>query len=378
MKKILLFPLLQIPSGHHHVADALINGLENQTDEIQCKKIDLLSHINPKFEKMISSFYLNWIHHFPSTYEVVYKKFGISNHENQVTNHLYKLIFLKKMEQLIQKENPDLIICTHGFPSLLLDELKQKGKIKTPVVNVYTDFFINQIWGRESIDFHFVPTKEVKEMLLTNGVSENKIYVTGIPIDPIFKTKEAETKNKDENNFNILISGGSSGLGAIHDLINKAKENHSKLNFMILCGNNKKLYQDLVDLDSNRIVPFTYLSSKEEVNDLYNQADAIILKPGGVTVSEALTKQLPIFVHSYLPGQESINLKYLQSKQLVYLFDWEKPIDEQLLSILKNTELQNKTQEQITSFLSDMQNPTEILIDILENETYLKTFKETI
>ena len=34
---------------------------------------------------------------------------------------------------------------------------------------------------------------------------------------------------------------------------------------------------------------------------LYDQVDAIMTKPGGVTISEVFQKQLPIFVHHYLP-----------------------------------------------------------------------------
>lgn len=50
------------------------------------------------------------------------------------------------------------------------------------------------------------------------------------------------------------------------------------------------------------------------MNQLYNKADAILTKPGGVTISEALQKKLPILVHTSLPGQEEINLDYLLEK----------------------------------------------------------------
>ena len=54
------------------------------------------------------------------------------------------------------------------------------------------------------------------------------------------------------------------------------------------------------------------------MNELYSMADAIITKPGGVTISEALKKGLPIFIHSALPGQEEINLKLLKKLKLVH------------------------------------------------------------
>ena len=51
------------------------------------------------------------------------------------------------------------------------------------------------------------------------------------------------------------------------------------------------------------------------MNELYSMADAIITKPGGVTISEALKKGLPIFIHSALPGQEEINLKLIKKAE---------------------------------------------------------------
>lgn len=44
------------------------------------------------------------------------------------------------------------------------------------VVNVYTDFFVNRIWGREKIDYHFAPIKDIKEQLIAEGVDEEKIF----------------------------------------------------------------------------------------------------------------------------------------------------------------------------------------------------------
>ena len=32
-----------------------------------------------------------------------------------------------------------------------------KGKCNVPIINVYTDFFINNVWGKEGIDLHLYP-----------------------------------------------------------------------------------------------------------------------------------------------------------------------------------------------------------------------------
>ncbi|MED4731259.1 hypothetical protein P9597_24605, partial [Aneurinibacillus migulanus] len=83
------FTTLQMASGHHQVADALICSLEKRAPEILCKKIEFLSYVNERIEKM---------------------------------------------EQLLEEEQPDLLVCTHAFPSFLVSRLKEKQKIFTPLI----------------------------------------------------------------------------------------------------------------------------------------------------------------------------------------------------------------------------------------------------
>ena len=49
-----------------------------------------------------------------------------------------------------------------------------------------------------------------------------------------------------------------------------------------------------------------------------DEVDAVVTKPGGVTVSELLHKRIPMFTIDCLPGQERINLQYLQRNGLIY------------------------------------------------------------
>ena len=46
------------------------------------------------------------------------------------------------------------------------------------------------------------------------------------------------------------------------------------------------------------------------MNVLYDKADAIITKPGGITITECLWKQVPIFVYEALPGPEEMNFLF--------------------------------------------------------------------
>lgn len=367
MKKILFLPLLQMQSGHHQVAEALMDLLKNHTDDITFKKIDLLSYTNKSLEKVITNGYLNWIRYAPETYNLAYKSFFYVPPTKKQSFKWYEPLFLKKIEQLVAEEKPDLLVCTHGFPSYLLSKLKKKGKCDIPIINVYTDFFINSVWGREGIDLHFLPSQEIKSKLGRKFQLQNEqMIVTGIPVhDEITKTLNRKQYN---DRLKILLSGGNSGLGGMLKLADELK-GFPNLDFLVLCGNNKKLYDEIRSWDLAHIKPLKYLSSRTEMNVLYEEVDAIVSKPGGVTISESIRKRLPVFVHSALPGQEEINLQYLKRKELVFELDQEASLENQLLGVLTNQKKMNRWEQAIDAYQQgiELEKPEKIveLIEII-------------
>lgn len=347
MKRLLFLPLLQMPSGHHQVADALIRSLKKREPGISCRKVDFLSYTSEWLEKVVTGTYLRWIHHSPQTYEKAYCTFASSS--SNVDHHFqwYERLFLKKMQQMLTRERPDLIVCTHCFPSFLISQLKKRGKLSVPVINVYTDFFINNVWGRDGVDYHFVADEGLKRELNRNGVPSDHVFTTGIPVDDCFKQWRRPRRNTPP--YRVLVSGGSNGLGNLGDMLKKLKPS-ADIRYDILCGNNRKLYNEIASLNNAYIQPFPYIASRVEMNRLYESVDAVITKAGGVTVSEALWKRLPVFVHTSLPGQETFNREYLQSQGLIRNLRDDIPYTEQLTRILSDTFRLNAWFESIEAY----------------------------
>ncbi|WP_341300914.1 glycosyltransferase [Lysinibacillus sp. FSL H8-0500] len=352
MSKALFLPFLTIQTGHHQVADALMDFITRHNKDIEVKKVDLLNYANPLVERVISQSYLSWIQYAPLLYTKFYKKVFDTPKEIKQNFKLYEML-LKHLERLLQQEKPDIIFCTQSAPSYLMSKLKQSGRCNVPVVNVYTDFFMNQLWGITAIDYHFVPMQEMKEALIRQGVDESTIFVTGIPVH------EEMLRTTRLHNFarNILIAGGNSGLLDCTNLYEQLKQS-DYFHYYILCGKNDKLYQKMVAWKLPNVTPFSYIESRTEMNCLYDQMDAIVTKPGGVTVSEVLRKKLPIFVHSVLPGQEEHNLRYLTEQGLAYTLNKHESLHEQLERMLLNEEAMSHYRQQIALYLNNLQLKT--------------------
>ncbi|WP_285767812.1 galactosyldiacylglycerol synthase [Peribacillus sp. SI8-4] len=365
MKKILFLPLFRMQSGHHQVAEALMDMLKKHSSGIAFKKVDLISYTNNSLEKMVTTGYLKWIRYAPETYNLAYKNLFYVPSSKEWAFKWYQPIFLRKMEQLIAEEQPDLIVCTHGFPSYLLSQLKMRGKCNIPIINVYTDYFINNVWGTQGIDAHFLPCQEAKEMLMSmRQIPKQKMLVTGIPVHEDI-TKMAN-EHKETDRPKILISGGNSGLGGILNVAAELKHS-TAFDYFVLCGNNIKLYDEINSWNLAHIKPLSYITSRVEMNKLYEEVDAIVTKPGGVTISEALRKRLPIFVHSMLPGQEEINLKYLKEQKLVFELNQKRPFEQQMKETLKNQGLMEKWITSIESYHKEIElDKPEGLVEVMK------------
>ncbi|WP_374016349.1 UDP-glucuronosyltransferase [Paenibacillus thiaminolyticus] len=344
--KVLLLPFLQIKMGHHQTADALVEHLTAIDPSIECEIIDILDYsYGRRVEGLVSSTYLKWIHFLPVTYSWMYRKNCGGQLHNKRRYRLYEMIFLKAMQKLIREKKPDCILCTHALPSYLLERLKYNGLLAIPVINVYTDFFVNDVWGRDGIDYHFVPDAHVKAWLTSRSVQAEHIFVTGIPLHPQFTASRPE-RTKANSECTVLITGGNLGAGVMKSMcrtIGKAEG----VRYIVLCGKNKALYRHLKKKNCPNIVPMPYIESRAEMNDLYNQADAILTKPGGVTISECLYKKVPIFVYHALPGQEEINLlRLLQQQLIIYVKDWAQAqvtMDKQIKLLWNNTVMERLT-----------------------------------
>lgn len=339
MKKALLMPLLSMPSGHHQVADALAAYFQREDPTVVCEKADLLSYTLGKLEAIVCVVYTAWIHRFPGTYSRLYRYAAYRKKQAAPRFRSYELLFLKPMQRILSEHKPDIVLCTHCLPSYLASRLKRKGLLTVPVVNVYTDFFVNDVWGIEGVDLHFVPDQHIKHMLLEKGVRERQIVVTGIPVHPHISDK-AESRGTSDP-LTVLVCGGSLGAGFMKTLIQKAGPS-GNVRYIVLCGKNRRLYKELAALRSDFIIPLPYIGSREEMNKLYDHIDLVLTKPGGVTVSECLIKGIPMIVYHALPGQEEINLQHLLRLGLtVHWQDWTTgSVEQRLKSLSGSSELE--------------------------------------
>ncbi|UCH12878.1 MAG: glycosyltransferase, partial [Candidatus Omnitrophota bacterium] len=171
-------------------------------------------------------------------------------------------------------------------------------------------------WMYESVDRYVVASEEAKQRFMHDGIPEDKVKIMGIPIDVRFSENKPKDPIKEKlslalNKRVVLIMGGGGGLGPIKAIVSILQKLSADIQIVVATGTNTKLYKYLVKRAprfKKRLIPLEY---SDNIDELMEISDVVITKPGGITVSEALAKCLPILIINPIPGQEAKNTKFL-------------------------------------------------------------------
>ena len=189
MKKILIF-YGSYGGGHLSAAKAISNHLkETYGKQIEVKMVDCIEYINKYINKVSTEAYKELAKKAPWAWKRVYKNSqnGALSHISNTTNKLMSF----KLNQLLQEFEPDLVISTHPFSTQMCAILKKRDKIDCKLATVLTDYHIHAQWLvlYKYVDYFFVANEQMKTDMIAEGVNDQRIFVTGIPVSEAFSNK---------------------------------------------------------------------------------------------------------------------------------------------------------------------------------------------
>jgi processive 1,2-diacylglycerol beta-glucosyltransferase len=299
-------------AGHKKAAEAVFHGLQNKGG-CDVRFVDALEYTNPFFKKAYPGVYGFLVTRMPLVWGILFSFIDIPWMQGVVhaIRRLYNGFNARLLQQFLQQEQFDCIITTQFLSAEVCAYLKRSGQIKSKVICVVTDFDVHRIWINDGIDIYTAASDYTKNKLISLGVPDSQIAVTGIPTDPKF-AKVADVPSLREKlglkaqGLTVLIATGSFGMGPIEQLINLL----GGYQLLIVCGQNHVLYERLKCFSNNNV---HVLGLVDNMDELMSVADVMVTKPGGLSISEALVKKLPMIFFSAIPGQEANNIKVLKT-----------------------------------------------------------------
>lgn len=232
-------------------------------------------------------------------------------------NSIYRIANLqltKKLSKYIRQYAPDAIIYTHPFLGVVTDLMKTRNDINIPMIGVVTDYTVHPLWEEaRSTDRIVIANDLLRSQLLRKGIRDDRIAPIGIPIRSAFAEKIPKERARAllglENKFTLLLMGGSMGYGDIAGVVEELDAIPTDFQIISVCGNNAAAKEAIDALHTKKRV--LNLGFTREVDRLMDASDVIATKPGGLTTSEALAKELPIIICNPIPGHERRNASFL-------------------------------------------------------------------
>ncbi|CEH36076.1 MGDG synthase family glycosyltransferase [Romboutsia lituseburensis] len=343
MSKKVLIMSASTGGGHNRAARAIKEELERKTIDgipVKCEIVDSLKLVNTTMDKIISRGYEKSAIYTPKAYGRVYRFSETSLvSKNEFKGNLLTSVMAQKFKKLLKDSQPDLIIGTHPFPMIALSTLKKSShtyKNSTnlgdtfikhnssvnvpPMISVLTDYTTHSTWIQNEINYYIVGHEYVKELLVFEGVDSNKVKTFGIPVEKSFLShRDKETVLNElglsSDKLTVLLMGGSFGAGNIKETLDELLDIDRDFQILVITGRNESLREKIEKKlashshDKNICV----LGYTNKMNDILASIDVLITKPGGLTTTEALLKDVPMIVPYYIPGQEEENLDFLSN-----------------------------------------------------------------
>ncbi|MFA4991763.1 MAG: glycosyltransferase [Candidatus Omnitrophota bacterium] len=305
--------------GHKKAADAVEKALSAKAAPgLQVKNVDILDYTNAFFRFSYPRIYLFLINRIPTLWGFLYYLFdfrAVDFFTARLRRFLHKFNS-KRFSDFVAAEAPDVIVSTHFMASEVISDLKQKGVFRGKLVTIVTDFLPHYFWVARNSDYFIGAIDRTRRELLRRGVDEKKIMVLGIPCDPVFgisKGRDALLRKMDIRGgfFNVLMMSGGFGTGPIREMVREINNIEpgvrDRLQVIVICGKNEKLFGEL-NRDSGylklKLRVFGYMNNVDEFMEI---SDVIITKAGGLTSTEALSKNIPMIIARPIPGQETRN-----------------------------------------------------------------------
>lgn len=211
---------------------------------------------------------------------------------------------------------------------------------------------------------------------VANGLTQNQFMLTGIPIHGKFykELNRQELYRKydlDPAKRTVLVAAGAHGVVSHVDDIAERLASQPEIQVVVVCGNNTKLYDQIVQLskDYHNLKVLGYCT---EMHELLEIADLMVTKPGGISLTEAAVKGVPVILYNPVYGQELENAKYFSDKNAAVIVSSESELIYHVLIILNEEGLLDEMKNNIKQLSREYSAKT-IVEDVLkDSDEYYK------
>ena len=314
MKKVLILSC-STGQGHNSCAQAIKEYFE--LHGVSCDLRDSFHFASERLGRFIS-----WGHSFIYRYLPGLFHWGYRYSKNHPAifhkrSGIYKLLTVGagRLHQYLFNGQFDTVICTHIFSAIMLTHMLKKHPLPIQTAFVAIDYTCHPGMDMVDLQQYFIPNVQLTNDFVAYGISRDRITATGIPVKQEFLTQKDKTEARLRLNIGVesrhlVMMCGSMGCGPMFRILKQIVSILPKdSEVSVICGRNKWLYAKLKHKyganSKIHIIGYT-----DQVPLYMDSADLYLTKPGGISITEAAAKKLPMAFVNAVAGCEQYNMQF--------------------------------------------------------------------
>ena len=350
--------------GHNSTANSIKEKFKKFN--IECDSTDALSFVSKNMSDFIGDMHVKLYRYAPILFDRGYEfaeKYPSVFADDSVAYNFFCL-GVDKLKAFIEEGGYTGVICAHVFSALMVTELIKKYSITLKTAFVATDYTCSPGVAETNLDAYFIPHEGLIGEFIACGVPEEKLIPSGIPVKEVFYNVADKNLARRELSIpydakHILMMCGSMGCGPMEDITEKLKAiMPDNVHLTVVCGTNEKL-QKRIEKFANRNIHVVGFASN--VPTLMDSADLYVTKPGGLSVTEAVTKRLPLVFIDAVSGCEGYNRYFFLTRGMALASNDQSKLPRLIIKRLLDSPALLKQKE--TMRQEFYQNPAEIICD---------------
>lgn len=330
--------------GHNAAGNAIGDELVKRGHQVRV--LDPYALVSKSLARRIGGLYIRIAQRMPRLFGFIYL-LGEGYRKLPFRSPIYfanrKIALL--LERYLEEHPVDVMIMPHLFPAEVITYMKQKGMRVPKTVFIATDYTCIPFTEETDCDYYVIPSKELLAEFCDRGIPEHKIVPLGIPVSTSFLEDISQEQAKKqlglspEKNY-ILVSGGSIGAGNLEQTIGLLcdyMEHQKKMECIVICGNNMRLYRKLL-VKAEKIRKLHILKSTTKMHLYMKASDVFLSKPGGLSSTEAAATGVLLIHISPIPGCEFFNRHFFETHHMcIAVRDVRKQLVPAILHLKKNS-----------------------------------------
>jgi len=315
--------------GHAKAGQCVATALKDLAPDWEVRCVDLSHFAAGWFRTIYFGAYLFAVRHIPWVWGFLYRH-PPRRSGGTMPPWLIRLGF-RRYKRLVNDYQPDLILATQVTASEVTANLRARGLYRGATATLVTDFDAHPAFRADGIDLFFVPDEDIRQGLVQLGVAPERLEATGIPVDLAFEQDFDVAALKSKHGIRpgvsaVLLMGGSLGLGPLRSAVRALLAWGQPLDLMVVTGHNRRLRKRLKRLQPAGHARLRVFGFIDYVAELMAIADLFVSKPGGLSMTEAVTIGAPTLTIAPIPGHEEANARHLEAKGVVERLKRREPL----------------------------------------------------